>query len=65
MDPTLQVCERCFGPRCLCEPAPPPDPPRWPDVYAYEVHADGARVRLEAPTAAGLLDLFREHDRRG
>lgn len=61
MDPTLTVCERCFGPRCLCDPAPLP---RWPDVFAYEVHADGARVRLEAPTAA-LLDLIREYDRRG
>lgn len=62
MDPTLAVCDRCFGPRCLC---PPADPPRWPDVFAYEVHHDGARVRLEAPTAAGLLDLIREYDRRG
>jgi hypothetical protein len=62
MDPTLAVCDRCFGPRCLCEP---PDPPRWPDVYAYEVQADGTRVRLEAPTAAALLDLIREYDRRG
>lgn len=63
MDPTLAVCEKCFGPRCLCEPAPPP---RWPDVFVYEVTgADGTRVRLEAPTVAGLLDLIREYDRRG